>query len=43
MSIGKDSDAERFTKLLVYIGFNHVTAKAIVKQGFTPPMMILCD
>jgi hypothetical protein len=41
MSNGEDSEAEEFTESLVYIGFNRVTADAIVKQGFTSPMMLL--
>ena len=41
MSDGQDLEAEEFTKLLVYIGFNCVTAEAIVKQGFMSPMLLL--
>ena len=41
MSDGEDSEAEEFTESLVYIGFNRVTAEAIVKKGFTSPMMLL--
>ena len=41
MSDGEDLEAEEYTESLVYIGFNRVTAEAIVKQGFTSPMMLL--
>jgi hypothetical protein len=41
VSDGKDSEAEEFTESLVYIGFNSLTAEAIVKQGFTSPMMLI--
>ena len=41
MSDGKDSEAEEATELLVYIGFNRMTAEVIVKQGSRLPMMLL--
>jgi hypothetical protein len=36
-----DDESEEFTEALVYIGFNRVTAEAIVAQGFTSPLTLL--
>ncbi|KAI2491881.1 hypothetical protein MHU86_22677 [Fragilaria crotonensis] len=36
-----DEQSEEFTEALVYIGFNRVTAEAIVAQGFTSPLTLL--
>jgi hypothetical protein len=36
-----DKQSEEFTEALVYIGFNRVTAEAIVAQGFTSPLTLL--
>ncbi len=36
-----DEQSEDFTEALVYIGFNRVTAGAIVAQGFTSPLTLL--
>jgi hypothetical protein len=44
MSDGKHLEAKEFTKSLVYIAFNWVTAdKAIVRQGSTSLMMLLLN
>ena len=36
-----ESEAGEFTEALVYIGFNRLTAEAIVDQGFRSPAMLL--
>ena len=41
MSESDESEAEEFTEALVYIGFNRLTAEAIVQQGFRSPEMLL--
>jgi hypothetical protein len=36
-----DEQSKEFTEALVYIGFNRVTAEAIVAQGLTSPLTLL--